>query len=616
MTRGATSLLIAGILLSSVAAARGAITPELVQRGKAATALVEIRTSDDKTKGFGSAFCVDPGGLFVTNAHVAEAVKDARLTLVLSPGEKTQRLVKATVLKSDKNVDLALLLADLGDGPPLPALELGQSDALAETMEVAAFGYPFGDALTFDNNGYPSVSVNTGRITALRKKEGELELVQVDAALNPGNSGGPVLDANGRVIGIVISGLRGAGINFAIPVNRLKKVADKPIVLVRPGEIPYTGRHNEQLVTVRVASFTGPLTGYTVDLALTGDGAPRTLSGPLVNGVFATKFVPLVKSAAGARSVAVSARFADGSVIGHLTDRAVKVGSTSVNVSAIGRIERKDGTPAVASVTLADGKELAGTITGLETSQIALGGGAVATVDLSKATSITVGEAEQSVQGLAYRVAVKLKGVTTAESSGSIGFSGAPVAPAAPVIAAAPSKSNPVSRGGADAPVDIMSGGMPMNTPLAGGNGGGEFSTKQDPPRDVVGFKYSVAEWAGRPVMRELVPLYSTAANDIPATKKPDLRHRENEGVILAKDGYVVGGVMIDSDDCARGVKVIFMRLVKGKPNPADQYTSDWIGRPSSGQRPKLIAGHGERVVGVCGRKGMNCDALGLVIIP
>ena len=57
------------------------------------------------------------------------------------------------------------------------------------------------------------------------------------------------------------------------------------------------------------------------------------------------------------------------------------------------------------------------------------------------------------------------------------------------------------------------------------------------------------------------------------------------------------------------------MRQVKGKPNPADQYTSDWIGRATSGQRPKLIAGHGERVVGVCGRKGMNCDALGLVII-
>src|SRR5690348_13529609 len=122
MKRGAMSLVMSGVVLFSIAAARGAITPEMVQRGKAATALVEIKTDDDKTKGFGSAFCVDPAGLFVTNAHVAEAVKDARLTLVLSPGEKTQRLVKATVLKSDKNADLALLLADLGEGPLLPAL--------------------------------------------------------------------------------------------------------------------------------------------------------------------------------------------------------------------------------------------------------------------------------------------------------------------------------------------------------------------------------------------------------------------------------------------------------------------------------------------------------------
>src|SRR6478752_4077667 len=102
MMRRFSIAIVAYVALLCSSFAWGGLTPELVQRAKAATALVEIKSSDDKTQGFGSAFCVDPAGLFITNAHVAEAVKDARLTLILSPGEKTQRLVKASVLKSDK----------------------------------------------------------------------------------------------------------------------------------------------------------------------------------------------------------------------------------------------------------------------------------------------------------------------------------------------------------------------------------------------------------------------------------------------------------------------------------------------------------------------------------
>src|SRR6476469_2653804 len=159
MMRRLSIAIVACVSLLGGSLAWGGLTPEMVQRGKACTALVEIKTGEDKTEGFGSAFCVDPAGLFVTNAHVAEAIKDGRLTLILSPGEKTQRLVKASVLKSDKAADLALRLADLGDGGLLQSLELGQSDALSETMEVAAFGYPFGGALVFNKGEYPSVSV-------------------------------------------------------------------------------------------------------------------------------------------------------------------------------------------------------------------------------------------------------------------------------------------------------------------------------------------------------------------------------------------------------------------------------------------------------------------------
>ena len=73
-------------------------------------------------------------------------------------------------------------------------------------MQLAAFGYPFGRMLAADK-GYPTVSVNTGTITALRRKGGKLSTIQLDASVNPGNSGGPVVDKKGNLIGIIESGM-------------------------------------------------------------------------------------------------------------------------------------------------------------------------------------------------------------------------------------------------------------------------------------------------------------------------------------------------------------------------------------------------------------------------
>jgi hypothetical protein len=58
------------------------------------------------------------------------------------------------------------------------------------------------------------------------------------------------------------------------------------------------------------------------------------------------------------------------------------------------------------------------------------------------------------------------------------------------------------------------------------------------------------------------------------------------------------------------------MKMDAGKLNPKDNYLSDWMGVPVSGQLPKQLAGHGERVIGVTGRKGINMDAIGLIVIP
>src|SRR4029079_2729203 len=101
-----------------------------VRRGKKATALVDVRSQE-----FGTAFCIESGGYFLTNAHVVErAASGGTLSLVLEPGETTQRVVQARVIRSDKNFDLALLQVDKPAG--LVALELGATDDLIETANV------------------------------------------------------------------------------------------------------------------------------------------------------------------------------------------------------------------------------------------------------------------------------------------------------------------------------------------------------------------------------------------------------------------------------------------------------------------------------------------------
>jgi S1-C subfamily serine protease len=224
---------------------------QLGKLGKASTALVEVQVGF--AKGHGSAFCVHPAGMFVTNEHVVRAAgPSGTVLLVLNPAQKTQKPVKARVVRLDRAQDLALLVAE--GVKDLPTLPLGSDADLSELMEVVAFGFPFGTMLSEDRREYPAVSVNVGSITALRKKGDKLHRIQVDVALNPGNSGGPVLDRKGKVVGVVVAGVRGSGVNFVIPVSHLTAFLDRPELTVTPPNIDRANMHKEALFEARALS--------------------------------------------------------------------------------------------------------------------------------------------------------------------------------------------------------------------------------------------------------------------------------------------------------------------------------------------------------------------------
>lgn len=168
----------------------------------------EEEISEEVQVGSGSGFVVSSDGLIMTNRHVVEDTQ-AEYEVVFDDG----KTYPATVLDRDQIYDLAILQIDATDITPLP---LGDSNTLAQGQTVIAIGNTAGQ--------YPN-TVTKGIISGLARnlEAGYSGLIQTDAAINSGNSGGPLLNAAGQVIGVNTAVDRsGEGIGFAIPINDVR----------------------------------------------------------------------------------------------------------------------------------------------------------------------------------------------------------------------------------------------------------------------------------------------------------------------------------------------------------------------------------------------------------
>src|SRR5205807_1786027 len=123
----------------------------------------------------------------------------------------------------------------------LPALPLGDSDRLVELAELVGFGYPFGTRLAAEKTELPAVTVSVSSVTSLRRTGATLAAVQLDGALNPGHSGGPLLAADGTVAGVIRSGVPGAQTAQAIPANVVKAFLAAPDITVIPPKLDRGG---------------------------------------------------------------------------------------------------------------------------------------------------------------------------------------------------------------------------------------------------------------------------------------------------------------------------------------------------------------------------------------
>jgi len=279
--------------------------------GPAVVKISTSRSTAGQQAGSGSGFIVTPDGLVLTNSHVIDGART--IDVALPDG----RSLRGDIIGDDPETDLAVVRID---GTSLPYASLGDSSRIAVGQVAIAIGNPLG----FDTTVTSGVVSALGR--SLRGRSGRLmdDIIQTDAALNPGNSGGPLVTTRGDVIGVNTAMIQMAqGLCFAIASNTARFVASR---LIRDGRIrrSYIG----------VAGQRVPISRRTA----------RSLQMAIASGVLIASIEPHSPAlAAGLREGDVIVGFADQPIAGidelHRLLTAERIGAP-LTITVLRRAER------------------------------------------------------------------------------------------------------------------------------------------------------------------------------------------------------------------------------------------------------------------------------------
>ncbi|MCE9567329.1 MAG: serine protease [Planctomycetes bacterium] len=643
----------------TLARADDAIAPETVVAVKAATVFIRVEGNGWATSGSGFVIAADArGALIATNHHVAiptsAGAKQPTITVVFDSGTKTERAYTAVIAGSDTVRDLAVLrVAEVKD-PPAP-IAFVDPPKLVETMQVYTFGFPFGKALATDK-GNPAVTVGKASISSLRTgADGELSVVQIDGNLNPGNSGGPVVDAKGRLVGVAVATIRdGQGIGLTVPAAELGRMMQGRIGRVRVilQKKADGSEKKDAPVTVRIeADLVDPvnnLRGATAHYVLVAPKTKRPEADALDKHPGSKALVLKIEKGTGSGEFTVPV--AEGEVLvqvmadagGKTTTSRVRVHPLTLKVDLSGPPPAgwKEYTPAdktfvawlpekpvrqadeARAITVNGQRIHISTVIGrtddglsYEAQSIILSP-ALARVppkdlyDMFRKAIVAemkgrLTESKEAQMGM-------LPGVEAVIESGNvitrarIFVSGARVfivqVTGAVDQAAGPDGETILSAfrlpgAVAKVPNEVVTPGKEP-TVIAGGN---NPLFKDIAPEGglLIGLEIGVGKFGKDDVIQAARPIYRTGGKETLGEQRGTNLTRVT--ILKAKDGYAVGAVTYRFGLNFDGCSLTFMKVVDGKLDPKDSYESEWVGYVGIKKTAKL-GGDGTPIVGLAGR--------------
>lgn len=387
-----------------------------IQRARAATVLIATRT-------FGSGFCITDDGYVLTACHILGGMQD-QVRVVLHPGEPEQRIVQADVLQSDKKADLALLrLVDVQGA--LDYIELGNTEGLVEEAELTVLACPVGMSRSVSEDTYPSVTIDTGKVTSLRRRARvTLEEFQMDVWMDLMAPGGPVLDSDGKAVGVALRRLPRTNMGLAVSVDKGRALLAMPELVVSPvPAVPWDQRFAPVTLQIEARSRV-PSAGRVecrASLAVGGIGRELTVT-ETVAGKEWTATGPLLVGPTPDGLVKVQVETGNATVIAAIPN--CKVAAVAEGLPEPYEWDLRELAEVVpgSSVTCQAGFSLSREnlrFTGLEPFKVCIAGQDV-TVPVGKLKSLRVLDKQVMVGAVAYHVWLRIDGKQWVSAKGTI----------------------------------------------------------------------------------------------------------------------------------------------------------------------------------------------------
>jgi hypothetical protein len=376
--------------------------PAVIERGKAATALI----LDFNGRPMGVACCIDASGLFVTNLPLTPG---AKIDLALLPGQEGERKVSAVIVQKDKNPLHAVLRVDGVKG--LVALERRPTDVV-ETQQLVLFGVVTVPGVV--PKKLPPIRVDLTRVRSLRGPAGRLDEIEVDARRPQLHSGGPLLDDDGRLVGVAHFEMaqypKGT---FVTPIGRIDESMKTPQIIFPEQPVKLAYRNKAHAYDFHAELLGNRQRDLQFDVELSSrPGERRTFKAEARDDSYRVTVVPVPPEED--QRVTLDVVFEGGTLKLEVPDAKILLDDKALRLSELDRLDRRTG-----AVLLADGSTLKAEKTRLGKISTELGGKPVS-LDLDSALAITVLPGGPPSRELRYRVIARRDGTVVATREGVI----------------------------------------------------------------------------------------------------------------------------------------------------------------------------------------------------